>query len=232
MVLGIVIAALAFFVFILFGRNNTTTTTQGTRNVDVVVAAVDIPAGQAISDQIVRIEKFAPEQVPAGSFSKIKDATGQFAAVALTKNSAITSGVVVASLSKLPAVKKPYLDIPSGQVAISIPGGGELQQIGGYIQPDDKVDILWSPSPSVWQVAFQNLKIAHVGGVGAPQTQGISSSFVVYVSVDDAEALSILFANGTYKYVLKSQVDAESTAQVTSGGTTIAQFSTRFNVPH
>jgi Flp pilus assembly protein CpaB len=231
MVLGIVIAALAFFVFIFFGRNGGTSSSQGTRNVDVVVAAVDIPAGQAISDPIVRIEKFAPEQVPAGSFSKIKDATGQFAAVALTKNSAITSGVVVASLSKLPAVKKPYLDIPAGEVAISIPGGGELQQIGGYIQADDRVDILWSPGADKWQVAFQNLKIAHVGGVGAAQTQGVASSFVVYVSVNDAEALSLLFANGTYKYVLRSQADAEKNDTVNSGGTTLPQFNSRFKIP-
>jgi Flp pilus assembly protein CpaB len=231
MVLGIVIAALAFFVFILFGRNSATTGNQGTRNVDVVVAAVDIPAGQSISDQIVRIEKFAPEQVPAGSFSKIKDATGQFAAVALTKNSAITNGVVVASLAKLPAVKKPYLDIPTGEVAISIPGGGELQQIGGYIQPADRVDILWSPSPDKWQVAFQNLKIAHVGGVSAAQTQGVASSFVVYVSVDDAEALSVLFANGSFKYVLRSQADVDKNATVSSGGTTLPQFNSRFKIP-
>jgi Flp pilus assembly protein CpaB len=231
MVLGIVIAALAFFVFILFGRNGGTSSSQGTRNVDVVVAAVDIPAGQAISDQIVRIEKFAPEQVPAGSFSKIKDATGQFAAVALTKNSAITSGVVVASVSKLPAAKKPYLNIPAGEVAISIPGGGELQQIGGYIQPDDRVDILWSPSADKWQVAFQNLTIAHVGGVGAAQAQGVASSFVVFVSVDDAEALSLLFSNGTYKYVLRSQADASKTDTVNSGGTTLPQFNSRFKVP-
>ena len=54
MVLGILIAAVAFFIFILFGRGGGTSN-QGTRNVDVVVAAVDIPAGQAISDQIVRI---------------------------------------------------------------------------------------------------------------------------------------------------------------------------------
>src|SRR2546422_848487 len=127
MVLGIVIAALAFFIFLLFGRGGGSS--QGARNVDVVVAAVDIPAGQQISDQIVRIEKFAPEQVPAGAITKVKEATGQFAAVALTKNTALTGSVLVASQSKLPAVKKPFLDIPAGQVAISIPAGGELQTV-------------------------------------------------------------------------------------------------------
>jgi Flp pilus assembly protein CpaB len=231
MVLGIVFAAVAFFAFILFGRSGGPGTSQGTRNIDVVVASVDIPAGQQITDQIVRIETFAPEQVPAGSYSKIKDATGQYAAVALTKNSAITSGVVVASLSKLPAVKKPYLDIPAGQVALSIPAGGELQQIGGYIQPDDRVDILWAPGGDKWQVSFQNLKISHVGGVGAAQTQGLSSSFIVYMSVDDAEALTLLFGSGTFKYVLRSQADAGKNDTVSSGGVTLPQLLSRFHVP-
>lgn len=231
MVLGILIAAFAFFIFILFGRNGGTTSNQGTRNINVVVAAVDIPAGQQISDQLVRIETFAPEQVPAGAFNKIKDVTGQYAAVALTKNSALSSSTLVTTLSKLPPVKKPYLDIPAGQVAISIPGGGELQQIGGFIQPDDRVDILWSPDGTTWQVTFQNLRISHVGPFNSSNVQGISSSFVVFVSVDDAETLSVLFGTGAYKFVLRSQADAEKNDTVSSGGTNLQQFKSRFHVP-
>jgi len=231
MVLGILIAAVAFFIFILFGRGGGTGNNQGTRNINVVVAAVDIPAGQQISDQIVRIETFAPEQVPAGAFSKISQVSGQYAAVALSKNSALSSSTLVSTLAKLPPAKKPYLDIPPGQVAISIPAGGELQQIGGFIQPDDRVDILWSPSAGIWQVAFQNLRISHVGPVSSANTQGIASSFVVFVSVDDAEALSILFGNGSYKYVLRSQADAEKNDTVNSGGFTLPQFNSRFHIP-
>src|ERR1700716_997497 len=229
MVLGIVIAALAFFIFFAFGRGGGSN--QGARNVDVVVAAVDIPAGQQISDQIVRVEKFAPEQVPVGAITKIKEATGQYAAVAMTKNTALTSSVLVGSQAKLRAAKKPYLDIPTGQVGVSIPAGGELQTVGGFIQPDDRVDILWAPSPDKWQVAFQNLKIAHVGPVAGANTQGISTSYIVFVSVDDAEALSLLFTSGTYKYVLRSQADADKADTVNSGGVTLPQLISRFHVP-
>jgi Flp pilus assembly protein CpaB len=229
MVLGIVIAALAFFIFFAFGRGGGSN--QGARNVDVVVAAVDIPAGQQISEQIVRIEKFAPEQVPVGSVSKIKEATGQYAAVAMTKNTALTTSLLVASQAKLPAAKKPYLDILTGQVAVSIPAGGELQTVGGFIQPDDRVDILWSPSGTTWQVAFQNLKIQHVGPVGGPNTQGVTTSYVVFVSVDDAESLSLLFTTGTYKYALRSQADADKTDTVNSGGVTLPQLTSKFHVP-
>src|SRR5258708_26058130 len=88
MVLGILIAAVAFFIFILFGRGGGSGSNQGARNINVVVAAVDIPAGQQISDQIVRIETFAPEQVPAGAFNKISQVSSQYAALALRTNSA------------------------------------------------------------------------------------------------------------------------------------------------
>jgi Flp pilus assembly protein CpaB len=230
MVLGIVIASLAFFVFLLFGRGGAGSS-QGARTIDTVVAAVDIPAGQLISDQIVRVEKFAPEQAPAGAVATIKAATGQYAAVALTKNTALTTGTLVSSQSKLPAAKKPFLDIPAGQVAVSIPAGGELLSVGGFIQPEDRVDILWAPTPSAWQVAFQNLKVAHVGPVGGANAQGIATSFVVFVSVDDAQALSLLFANGSYKYVLRSQADAAKNDTVTSGGTTLPALNSRFHVP-
>jgi Flp pilus assembly protein CpaB len=229
MVLGIVIAALAFFVFLLFGRGGAST--QGARTIDAVVAAVDIPAGQLISEQIVRVEKFAPEQAPAGAVATIKAATGQYAAIALTKNTALTTGTLVSSQSKLPAAKKPFLDIPAGKVALSIPAGGELLTVGGFIQPEDRVDILWAPSPNAWQVAFQNLVVAHVGPVGGANAQGIATSFVVFVSVDDAQALSLLFANGSYKYVLRSQADAAKNDTVTSGGTTLPALNSRFHVP-
>src|SRR5258708_21200824 len=124
MVLGILIAAVAFFIFILFGRGGGTGSNQGTRNVNVVVAAVDIPAGQQISDQIVRIETFAPEQVPAGAFNQITQVSGQYAAVALSKNSALSSSTLVSTLSKLPPVQKPSLDLPARHVAPPLPVAG------------------------------------------------------------------------------------------------------------
>jgi Flp pilus assembly protein CpaB len=53
----------------------------------------------------------------------------------------------------------------------------------------------------------------------------------VYVSVDDAEALSVLFANGNFKFALRSQADAEKTDTVNSGGATLPQVLSRFHVP-
>src|SRR5207245_3580133 len=85
--------------------------------------------------------------------------------------SAPTTSNVVSSTAKLPPIKKPYLDIPPGQVAISVPAGGELQAVGGWIQPGDRVDVLASglpgERPGVWKIVFQNMIIQRAGPLGS-----------------------------------------------------------------
>lgn len=237
MVLGIIIAVVAFLLVILVGGNKGSGDT-GTRNTPVVVSVVDIPAGQQVSEALVKVVNFAPDQVPTGSMTTIKSAVGQYAAVPLPKNTVLTNGNLVPTTAKLPAAKKPYLDIPTGQVAIAIPAGGELQAVGGNIQQDDRVDIIFNPNNSpkaAWKTTFQNLRIARIGGAaasgsssGAPAT---ASSLIVYVSLDDAENLSFLFANGNYKLALKSQLDVTKQDVTNTAGTTTDSFAAKFNLP-
>jgi Flp pilus assembly protein CpaB len=239
MVLGIVIAVVAFLlvIFISPGKGGGGT---GDRNQDVVVSVVDIPAGQQISEALVKVVKFAPDQVPTGASTTVKGAVGQYAAVALPKNTVLGNGNLVSTVAKLPAQKKPYLDIPTGQVAIAIPAGGELQAVAGYIQQDDRVDIIFNPNGNAknpWKTTFQNLKVARVGGPAAATATGGSAapaattSLVVYVSLDEAENLSFLFANGNYKLALRSQVDASKNDTVNTGGATTDSFGAKFNIP-
>jgi len=41
----------------------------------------------------------------------------------------------------------------------------------------------------------------------------------------------VLFANGSFKYVLRSQADVDKNATVSSGGTPLPQFNSRFKIP-
>ncbi|MEA2682801.1 MAG: Flp pilus assembly protein RcpC/CpaB [Chloroflexota bacterium] len=234
MVLGIIIAVVAFLLVILVGGNRGGTD-NGARNSPVVVSVVDIPAGQQVSEALVKVVNFAPDQVPVGSKTTVKAAVGQYAAVALPKNSVLTSGNLVPTTASLPAAKKPYLDIPAGQVAIAIPAGGELQAVGGNLQQDDRVDIIFNPSSATkptWKTTFQNLRIARFGGAPASgSTPASSSSLIVYVSLDDAENLSFLFANGNYKLALRSQLDATKTDVTNTAGATADSFAAKFNLP-
>jgi pilus assembly protein CpaB len=238
MVLGIIVAVVAFVLVIILGGRGGGGSAD--RNTDVVVAAVDIPAGTQITDQMLKVDKYAADQVPGGAQSKIKDASGQFAAVTLSKSTVVTKDNLVSTQSKLPAQKKPYLDIPSGQVAISIPYGAELQAVSGYIQEGDKIDILYSPNASdqqkiVWKVTFQNLKVAKIGqqsnGAGAQPAGGLAGSMVVFVPVDQSEELSFLFATGQYKLVLKSQADIEKNDIAGTAGVSQPSFNSKYNVP-
>jgi pilus assembly protein CpaB len=236
MVLGIIIAVVAFLLVILVGGNRGGSDT-GTRNTPVVVSVVDIPAGQQVSEALVKVVNFAADQVPTGSMTTIKSAIGQYAAVPLPKNTVLTNGNLVPTTAKLPAAKKPYLDIPTGQVAIAIPAGGELQAVGGNIQQDDRVDIIFNPNNSpkaAWKTTFQNLRIARVGGTAASGSSGApatASSLIVYVSLDDAENLSFLFANGNYKLALKSQLDVTKQDVTNTAGATTDSFAAKFNLP-
>jgi Flp pilus assembly protein CpaB len=241
MVLGIVIAVVAFLLVIFLGRGSGGSDT-GARTQDVVVSAVDIPAGEHLSDALVRVVKFAPDQVPSGAQATTKGVVGQYAAVALPKNTVLTTANLVTSLAKVKPVAKPYLDIPKGQVAIAIPAGGELQAVGGYIQQDDRVDILYNPNGSpklVWKTTYQNLRVARIGpsaaapasGAAQQQQAGVASSMIVYVTLEDAENLTELFASGNFKLALRSQQDASDTSITPTTGATTDSFMAKFQIP-
>ncbi len=238
MVLGVIVAVVAFLLVVLLGGKGGGGD-NGARTQDVVVAAVDIPAGQQVSDALVKVVKYAPDQIPAGAVTLTKQAVLQYAAVALPKNTVLTNSNLVSTTAKIPAAKKPYLDIPTGQVAIAIPAGGELQAVAGYIQQDDRVDVIYQPAGSskpIWKTTYQNLKVARIGGPAPSGGSGnaapaAASSLVVYVSLDDAENLSFLFASGNYKLALKSQLDATKNDTVNTAGVTSDSFFAKFNIP-
>ncbi|MDP9325478.1 MAG: Flp pilus assembly protein CpaB [Candidatus Dormibacteraeota bacterium] len=244
MVIGIIVAVVAFVLVVILGSRGAGGP-SGNRDTDVVVAAVDIPAGTQVSDQLIKIEKFAADQVPAGAQTKTKDASGQYAAVALPKGTVLSSANLVNSQSKLPTQKKPYLDIPSGQVAVSIPYGAELQAVSGYIQEGDKIDILYNPTGGdnqkpVWKLTYQNLVVQKVGPPVGAATSGsqqqaasapTATSIVVFVPAGDAEDLSFIFGSGNYKLVLKSQKDIEKNDQFSTGGASQNSVNSKYGVP-
>jgi Flp pilus assembly protein CpaB len=240
MVLGIVVAVVAFLVVFLVGNRGGGGDT--TRDTNVIVAAVDIPAGSQIVKTAVKTVKYAAADVPGNAIGKDDDASGQFAAIAISKGTVLTSDNLVPTQSKLPAQRKPYLDIPSGFVAIAIPQGAELQNVAGYIQQEDKIDIIWNPPLSekqpdnVWKTTFQNMRVARApqapaAGSGGSAAAPTSSSFVVFVPLDQAEDLSLIFSTGNFKLALKAQVDIGKDEVTSTAGSTQGSVQAKFNVP-
>ena len=123
--------------------------------------------------------------------------------------------------------------IPAGMVAVQIPTG-ELVGVGGYIQPDDRIDVIVSYQPkgapqAVTKTSFTNLHVIRVGPAGGANTRGISSSLTVIVTLKQAEDLKWALDNTNYKFVLKSVKDYDVPDPDTSA-TSMDSFTSTYRI--
>ena len=106
---------------------------------------------------------------------------------------------------------------------------GELVGAGGYIQPDDRIDVIVTLG-STTKTAFSNLHVLRVGPAGGTNARGISSSLTVLVTLKQAEDLKYLIDNTSYKYVLESIKDYDVPAPDTGGGTDVNSFKATYHL--
>lgn len=208
MLFGIICAIGAFALALMLGKTSGGGNTfggGGPKNIPVVVATRDIPPATQITTDMVTIQYFSADQQPPFAFKSKDLVVGKYAAITIHLNEPLSDNLLVASADKVQVTKQPYLDIPTGQVAMQIPTG-ELTGAGGYIQPEDRIDIIVSLGATT-KTAFHNLRVLRVGPAGSPNTRGISSSLTVVVTLQQAEDLKFLIDNTNYRYVLKSVKD-------------------------
>jgi len=237
MVLGIVIAVVAFLLVLVFGPKGGG---GGGPTTNIEVAAVPIPPGTQLTTALLKSAPYSQSELPTGSEATAAALTGKFAAIAISSNTPITDSMVVATRSLVQPGKQPFLAIPKDQVAISIPAGGELQTVGGFIQQDDRVDVLASglpgEKPNTWKDVFDDVRIMHLGPNGAATTSGPTSSYVLFVPLDVAEDVAYFFSapGVSYKFVLKSQANAQPADNIHAGstpGTNTDSFNSKYAVP-
>ena len=230
LIFGVFLAIVAFGGALLVGRTSGgTTVIGGGKTVDVVVATKDIAASTQITAELVTIQKFSEDQVPPFAFRAKDLVVGKYAALPIHANSAIIDYYVVSDAGSVQPAKQAFLPIPAGMVAMQIPTG-ELVGVGGYIQPDDRIDIIITASiypkgtnPAdarpYTKTTFTNLHVIRVGPAGGANTRGISSSLTVIVTLKQAEDLKFLLDSTNYKYVLKSVKDYDQVDPSTSSTT-------------
>ncbi len=223
LIFGFVVAIVAFGLNLLLARTNGggASISGGPKNIPVTVATKDIAPSTQLTADMVNITYYSADQAPPFAFRAKDNVVGKYSAVVIHANQPISDNLLVSSASAVPAAKQPFLEIPSGQVAMQIPTG-ELIGAGGYIQPDDRIDIIvtfqppGAPLPRT-KTTFTNLRILRVGPAGGANARGISSSLTVVVTLKQAEDLKFLIDNTNYKYILKSvkdydQPEAESSS--------------------
>jgi pilus assembly protein CpaB len=234
LIFGVFLAIVAFGGALLVGRTSGGTPGAiggGAKNVDVVVATQEIAASTQITAALVTIEKFSSDTVPPFAFRDKNLVIGKYAAIPIHANAAIIDTDIVSDAGSVVPAKQAFLKIPPGQVAMQIPTG-ELVGAGGYIQPDDRIDVLVSYTvngKSLTKVTFTNLHIIRVGPAGGPNARGISSSLTVIVTLQQAQDLKWLLDNTNYKYVLKA-VDDYDHVDADTSSTTQDSFSRTYNL--
>ena len=229
-IVGLVMAFLAFGVVLLVGSATGATVGGGTQ-VQVVVAAQPIAYRTTIVAADLTTRGFAQTDVPPGAYL-LADKGSELNSVAelsIDKGDVITRNMLAKSASDVLAPTTSYLPLPSGWIAYTMPTS-EQQEVAGYPQVGDYITVVASADSSVFsgsssggqskfvvKTVFTNLRIIRIGPAGggattssgtAANTQGgLSSSITVELTQCDAEYMTWLQAKTSLKYTLESYKD-------------------------
>jgi pilus assembly protein CpaB len=130
----------------------------------VVVAAHDLPAGQALSAGDLKLNRWPQAGLPKGSFNSIKSLTGRVLKTAASQGEPLLIGKLAAKGLRggLSAV------VPEGYRAMTV-RIDEVIGVGGFVQPGDQVDVLatvakgpYSKDP-ITRTVLQGVRVLTVG---------------------------------------------------------------------
>ncbi len=179
--------------------------------VEVVVVSRDIPLGEKLAPDSVKLVRWAREGVPQGAFTDPNAVVGSFAKSQFVAN----EPVVVSKLfmgEKTSGVM-PLL-IPAGMRAMSVPVD-EVADIAGFVAPHTHVDILAAVSgtapgeSSFSRIVLQNIEVLAV----AQEIEHVKDEPLVVkvvtllVTPPDAEKLTLASREGTLRLAMRNYSD-------------------------
>jgi pilus assembly protein CpaB len=192
--------------------------------VPVAVAAVDLPWGTKITEEMVSMTPFLKASQPAGHFGSPEKVTGR---------------VLIASLKKGDPIAEHRLapiDIKTGGVsAVLSPGkravaveGDKVIGISGFVNPGNRVDVLVTmrdPHKKIdrTKMILQDIPVLATGTQIQHNHKGEPAPVDVYtleVTPEQAEKLALAAAEGKLQFALRNLIDSEDVA---TPGTTISQ---------
>lgn len=252
LLLGIVLAALAFggVLFALSQGHGAT--------VSVVVAKNPIPAGTAVTTDLLTSVDMPQSAVPSDAYTVPSAVTGKTTSVSVGKNDPLVpaffaaqplAGTATTTSENGQAPVSLSTAITKGFVAMAIPAAGALPQglplatgstsadltsVGFYIQPGDHIDILVLDSTNqlATRFSFQDIPVLRVGTSGST---GAPSVFIVEVARSQAELLTGLITGqgheNVLKYVLRPQSEWGKVAAGNTGYTPNYEASSGPSVP-
>ena len=209
--LGAVLAAIV--VFSALKNRESEVQRAMAHTVEVVVAARDIPLGEKLLPEAVKLVRWARDGVPQGAFTDPNAVVGSFA-----KSQFVANEPVVASklfMGEKTAGVMPLL-IPAGMRAMSVPVD-EVADIAGFVAPHTHVDILAAVSgsgageSSFSRIVLQNIEVLAV----AQEIEHVKDEpevvkvVTLLVTPPDAEKLTLASREGTLRLAMRNYSDTK-----------------------
>ena len=120
--------------------------TVASDTVPIVVAAMNIPRGTTVSEDLVQLRQWPKDLVPPGAITSMEEAVARAALNALIKHEPLLDGKLAA---KDAGVGMAAL-VPTGMRAYTIHTPTVASGVAGFILPGNKVDVLLTVTERLW----------------------------------------------------------------------------------
>lgn len=176
---------------------------------EVVVAISEIPAHVKVTEEMLEIKEIPTEAVHADTYTDIDDVVGGITTTELIAGEQVLTDRIVSDVENSELSYR----IPENMRAITVPSS-EVNGVGGYIVPGDKLDILVSyvPSEGVQTVytQLQNIEVLETGAnieATAETASGVLTSLTLLVTPAQAEVIAYANLSGSFHFTLRNPVD-------------------------
>ena len=177
---------------------------------DVVVAALEIPAGTSITTDMVKVSPYLKMSLPPGSFSSPQQVTGRIARTTLAAGEPLLE-------SRLGEQVGLTVLLTPGNRAVAVKVN-EIIGVSGFIAPNDRVDVIanvTSPGGTaqgdqISKIALQNKRVLSVAQTVEGKKDGkaqVVSSITLELTPEEAEKLSLASLEGQIILALRSAQD-------------------------
>ena len=194
-------------------------------NVEVVVAAMDLPLGTKIEIGEVKTARWSADSLPDGSYTDPKQVIGSYVKNSLVANEPIVQAKLFTG-DKTAGVM-PLL-IPFGMRAVSVPVD-EVSDVAGFVLPHTRVDVLVATqSEGAGDKAFSKVILQNVEVLAVAQEveqkkdePEIVKVVTLLVTPQESERLALASHSGTLRLAMRNYNDNKI---VLTSGSDVAQM--------
>jgi pilus assembly protein CpaB len=176
------------------------------KNVNIVVAAYDLPLGTKIEPGELKLAKWSSDSIPQGSYRTQKELIGSYVKSSFVANEPIVANKLF--VGQKTAGVMPLL-IPFGMRAVSVPVD-EVSDIAGFVLPHTRVDVLVALSQNntkpFSKIVLQNVEVLAVAQEIEMKNDKPTPVKVVtlLVTPHEAERLSLASREGTLRLAMRN----------------------------